>query len=542
MSAQALTTTDVTLFRGAVQEFPGVLLADEDNNLYLGASYSFDFLYDPAEAPLPGGDARSGAVIKRNAQGETVWAYLARYEDGTECTNACFGAVDLLAQRQDGAGIYVGLDLNAPVDLDNGPGSVLASGTTIVALDDAGNFERVYQFTSENSPVNVDLSGMASDNAGNLYIAGTFRVDMTIITGENTISLPQEGTTATLFNAFIGKISSSGSIEWIHGVPTGQLGNTKGGLAYRNGELHWTGRVVNGVDFDPSPVVLRTDLRSARGSFIARYRADDGRILSLFTFGDREDSGFVSDFKVGPDGKYYAIGANSDNFNLTADDATSPALTAPNWIASWRQDGSLRWFEGYPDARQVAIDVDAAGIVYISGSADDDLEIPGPDGPIFLNPGSREISFLQSVSHEGFLSDPVQLFSSSQTRGYDVEVSPSGTLYWTGTYRGELTDPNGQIVASEDIDIFLLELEGAVSVGTSNPDLSPDLTLFPNPTTDRLNVAGLNYSEGTIIDGFGRTVRQFGNGNISTLGLPSGAYFIRLRTEAGWATGRFLKR
>lgn len=543
ISAQALTVTDVTLFRGAVQESPYAIIADAEDNVYLAASHYLGFLYDPDEAPLPGAIGRSGAVIKRDAEGNTVWAYEARYAGEGDCESVgCFGYTRQLALRPNGAGVYVGLDFGSPLDVDNGPGTVLVNdGIAVVQLDGSGDYQNAYRFTSTLPSNNINLYGIITDETGNLYISGTYRSALNIDTGTDVVSLPRPEDVSSLDNGFIGRISPEGTIDWIHNIALATTSGFQGGLAYRNGELHWMGAVRNAVDFDPSPVILRSNLRSNFGNFVARYDTE-GRVISLFTFADREDAGFVRSMKLGVDGKYYGIGVNHDNINLTADDSTSPTINSEGWIASWRQDGSLRWFQEYADTRSPSFDVDAGGIVYVSASADVDIDIPGPSGTISLTPGSTEISFLQSVSHEGFLSDPIQLISSWQTRGIAVGVSPTGRVHWTGTYRGELTDPTGVITASEDIDIFLVTLDGATPVATQDraSDVSP--TLFPNPADDQVNVADLNYSEVIIIDGFGRAVRRSGSGPISTIGLPAGAYFVQLRTEAGWATGRFLKR
>lgn len=90
--------------------------------------------------------------------------------------------------------------------------------------------------------------------------------------------------------------------------------------------------------------------------------------------------------------------------------------------------------------------------------------------------------------------------------------------------------------------VGLVRVYNIVELTPTQQAVIPLAKLWPNPTDDRLNVAGVTFSEGVIVDGFGRTVRQFSNAPISTLGLPAGAYFVRLRTEEGWATGRFLKR
>lgn len=487
LTAQQLNLTDVTLFSGAVQESPHRLITDAEANVYLAVSHYQDFRFDPGQPALPGGNGRSAAVVKRRADGATEWVYGARYAGAQDCSGInCFGQLNLLTLIPDGGGLYAGGDFNAPTDLDNGPEEMLVGDeSVIIRLEADGDFAAAYRFSSADTPGDVELNGLVTDQEGNVYFTGTYRTAMTINTGTASADLPGPGEETSIYNGFIGRISPEGNIDWVYSLPFRLLSGITDGLKYRDGELHWAGSVRSRVDFDPTAVVLRTQLRSNSGNFIVRYTTE-GEALSLFTFADIEGSGGMIDFELGEDGNYYGIGVTGDSINLTGN-GSSPLFRGDGWMASWKQNGNLRWQQDLPAFRLGEMDVDAAGIVYLTNNLVETLEVPGPAGPVTLTPPpGGAITYLQPYSREGALADPVSLISSSQTSGTVVRVSDDGNLHWSGTFRGELTEPGGRIIASDDIDVFLLTLTGAVPVPTRNPAFEVPPTLFPNPARDRV--------------------------------------------------------
>lgn len=117
-----------------------------------------------------------------------------------------------------------------------------------------------------------------------------------------------------------------------------------------------------------------------------------------------------------------------------------------------------------------------------------------------------------------------------------MATDEAGNLYVSGTYRGELTAPNGQVVASDDIDIFLVTLYGAIPVRTQNPSFDVAPRLFPNPATDRVSILlDRAYAAGkiTVLGADGRRWQdwEFGGTERVDLGvrnLPVGYYLIRI--------------
>jgi hypothetical protein len=71
------------------------------------------------------------------------------------------------------------------------------------------------------------------------------------------------------------------------------------------------------------------------------------------------------------------------------------------------------------------------------------------------------------------------------------------------------------------------------------------ITLYPNPSTSQLNIKseGLSIKNISIVDLTGRTVKMVNNKSkiIDISDLEKGTYFLRLHTDNGMVSRKFLK-
>jgi len=91
------------------------------------------------------------------------------------------------------------------------------------------------------------------------------------------------------------------------------------------------------------------------------------------------------------------------------------------------------------------------------------------------------------------------------------------------------------------------------NIVTNNPNVSTGLEcvnandfvqIYPNPVKDELRIANneLKISKIAILDLVGQTIYQFNNTNLINVShLPSGTYFIRIETDSGIVTKKFIK-
>ena len=91
-------------------------------------------------------------------------------------------------------------------------------------------------------------------------------------------------------------------------------------------------------------------------------------------------------------------------------------------------------------------------------------------------------------------------------------------------------DINGRILASEVNDL-----------------IAEEISVYPNPTTNQLAVQGFSQSLSAAncsvfsVDGKQVQVDVLDNKTLDTVQLESGIYFLRIATEEGTSTIRFVK-
>lgn len=88
-------------------------------------------------------------------------------------------------------------------------------------------------------------------------------------------------------------------------------------------------------------------------------------------------------------------------------------------------------------------------------------------------------------------------------------------------------------------------VDSSCSLSSSNFDMEPEITLFPNPTSTTLNINSKSeINSVTIYNTLGQLVLDFSNKTISGLdvsSLKAGNYFIKINSTIGTKTERFIK-
>lgn len=138
-----------------------------------------------------------------------------------------------------------------------------------------------------------------------------------------------------------------------------------------------------------------------------------------------------------------------------------------------------------------------------------------------------------------------RLVDGEWTQGAPDLTHPEGDFGFAIALSGNflaVTQPTGDNDAGQGFgSVRIYNVENLTA--TDNP-LPAAASVWPNPAGGVINVSGVRFTSARIVDAYGRVVRSVAgtNATISTAGLTAGPYFLRLRTETGWATGRFVKR
>lgn len=266
--------------------------ADAAGNVYVAGDFAGITDFDPGAgvytmvSQLENGEpARSGFVVKLDANGNFLWAYKAAFfqlpelaldaqgniiasGEGTGSVLKLDPAGNKLWDRKFGDGpgqgyvnsrglavddtgnIFACGGFTGEADFDPGPGVFMlqASGLTsayIVKLDANGNFIWVKAFNGADEATDITL-----DAAGNILSTGFFHLPSDFDPGPGVFELSDQYTNAS---AFISKLDAAGNFIWAKGFYGGAIQPT--GIRTDAAGNVFTCGLFNsvGTDFDPGP-------------------------------------------------------------------------------------------------------------------------------------------------------------------------------------------------------------------------------------------------------------------------------------------------
>lgn len=142
-----------------------------------------------------------------------------------------------------------------------------------------------------------------------------------------------------------------------------------------------------------------------------------------------------------------------------------------------------------------------------------------------------------------YLSQASLILQNQATGNYTYnwstgETSPQIEITQPGTYRVTVTDPvadcraRGQVVVSFPVG--------------SNEQAPANYYLYPNPSTDHLQIEGLQQAEATIYDLQGKIIQQHqwkeGRTHINIQALPRGIYLLEIHHKEGVIQEKLIKQ
>lgn len=346
----------------------------------------------------------------------------------------------------------------------------------------AQDFKWGAQIGAEGEDANY---GMAVDDAGNIYLTGTFSSTVDFDPGPGTVNLTSAGGT----DIYILKMSSAGSLIWARRF--GSTGDDAGNQldVTPAGDIYASGSFSGVVDFDPGSGTTQLDGANG-GAYILKLTTD-----GTFSWVRQFDVNAPA-LSVQPSGIVYLTGT----FDGTVDLDPGPGsltFTAGGlgdiFIAKLAATGSLLWAKHLPmvalDENTSAlnrnlshsIDVDGAGNAYITGLFRGSVDFDAGAGEhILTRRGARAHNiFSCKYSTDGVFRWARQIESSHSigifSINYSVVVDEPGNVYLAGTFSGISADNTRHDPVDFDpgpgafrltnttstFDVFVSKLDGA---------------------------------------------------------------------------------
>ncbi len=464
--------------------------------------------------------------------------YLAKYDaDGNNLWAKAYGG----AESDNGQ--TIGIDANGHIYISGTyTGTANFDGFSLQSTGTLGNF--FAKFDGEGNCLwAVDLAQTQSslfvesaytDDSGNTYLTGYFYENALF----GDINLESAGNA----DIFVVKFDSSGDIIWAKGMGGSSNDRSKGISSDQDGHIYISGSHANNATFcditieDYAGFVLKMD--------------QEGNCIDLFNIGAGAYDVSVS---VGSDGHLY-VGASFVNQVVVGDQSLTSAGGSDMYVARFAADGSLLWVHQFGGAEwgdaAKAIATDMDGLVYFTGQYQGEVQF----GEITLETPNSDFAniFFAILNAQGELLAAEGMASQSADTPQTLYVSSGGSVYLAGSFNGQ-TQFNSILLHSIAIDGFFMKYGEEVASTTETGFVAnADISIFPNPASDLLNIAykldsGKDQSfVVSITDLSGRTVlkEQFhilGN-PLHISHLKPGMYIVRLVGSEKQGAAKLLKK
>ena len=272
------------------------------------------------------------------------------------------------------------------------------------------------QMSGASSNAWASSKAVATDAAGNVYVAGYFQGTVDFDPGPNTFNL-----TSTSNEVYVAKYTSRGAFVWAKDMAGTTLDATSWGPALAvatDGSVYVTGDFTGTVDLDPGPGVFNSTSIGGYDIFVTKLDSA-GNFLWADTYHSIGND-VSMEIAVTPDGG--ACVAGSTNGSIL--------------VAKMSASGGYVWTEtmsgtGPGQANGVAVGTD--GSVFLSGFF---------SGTINLNPGSGTSShtsagdaaaFVEKLSSAGNFVWAYDMSQSGTDAGFaDIALGTDGSIYTTG--------------------------------------------------------------------------------------------------------------
>lgn len=505
---------------------------DENSNTYSTGLFNGTVDFDPGPGVSnlihPG---NAVFVQKLDENGELVWAINLTGSAETSIIKVDSDQNIILA------GYFsdiVDFDPSAAVATLSSPG---VSNGFIAKYDSDGNFIWVKQLVASSY---VYITGIDSDSEGNYYAGGYFEgtVDMDPSpTVFNLSSSPGEAT------SYVAKYNSEGELIWAKNF-LGTSNYTFSLSADPQGNTYSTGEFYGTVDFDPG--IDNTNTMSVYSDLFLLKLDKDGNFQWVNSIGGTDAYVFGNRAIADNQGNVYFTGSLQGTADFDAGIPTYDLASSGGgaiFFGKVTAGGEFIYAYSNNGDNQGAgtfIDLDNQGNLYLAGTFQGTVDFD-PFAPVYSATSTGyDDFFIQKYSCDVDLTitNESGTFTSNQIGGtyqwIDCETnlpivgatSQSYTPISNGQYAVQVT--NGQCSGtSACISI--------ADVGIPTNSLS-NLTVFPNPTQDRVTVLSETFiTLIQIMDMNGKLVDEFypltENPVIDLNGYPAGIYYLQVFDE-----------
>lgn len=314
--------------------------------------------------------------------------------------------------------------------------------------------------------------GVDVDSAGNVYVTGSF--EDTVMFGATTLN------STGLFDIFLAKYNSSGTLVWAVGVGSSQNDQANDIKVSDDGDVYITGNIQG-----PTMFGLGTLTPQGYDMFIARYNTFGTNVWARLGGGSGTDNAYGLAF----DGvsRLWVTGP----FEGTATFTSSNVISIGDddiYVVEYDTNGSVIWAasggsSGQDQGNFVSYDAGDNEVLvtgYFTGST-------CTFGTTTIIGSGNSTAFIAKYDAAGMLSDADAYASTMSSQGAGIIADDFGNEYFFGQFSGSLTIDSASLTSNNPTsgwDVFLVKFDtlgvgswGITGGGTSFWDTGNGLAL-----------------------------------------------------------------
>lgn len=305
-------------------------------------------------------------------------------------------------------------------------------------------------------------NGVATDNAGNVYITGNFSGTVDFDPGTGVTNLTSLGQS----DIFIAKLDASGDLVWAKNIGGVSSSDALSMSIDKTGDLFVTGAFSGTVDFDPNAGTSNVTSNGSQDVYVAKLNSNGDLIWAKNLGGSGYDQARA--ISVDTFGNAYTIGSFNDIVDL--DPSTGVANFTSNgsqdlFISKLNSNGDFVWAKslgGTELDRGYSISIDDASNAYIAGSFIGTADFDPGTGTANLTSNGAQDAFVLKLNINGDFVWVKAIGGATTVEGKGIAADGFGSVYVTGDFTDTVDfDPGAgvsTIITNGSPDIFVLKL------------------------------------------------------------------------------------
>jgi subtilisin family serine protease len=409
------------------------------------------------------------------------------------------------------------------------------------------NLNSLDQTNNASDPFLVEILSGAGFNEEILFKAtisnGSYSINhyFTVLINQNFINITE--------NQVSSSITSVGRIGYLDASNTVGLGFSYNGeqLLYEAGLMlgistNYVSDVVRGTsgqdnDFNPSQNVQFNPPYVSALDLIGKF--DDSSLLSNALDVEVEHKAYA--YSSSPDDKYIIV-----TYNVKNNGSTTLSNLYVGLFADWDIQDAYKNKSGYDASRKMGYvhslepDTIYGAIKVLSSTNANNYSIDyvtGGAGGVDMNGGF--------TTAEKYTTLSTNRLSAGAPNGQDVMHTVSSGSFTLNP--GEEQMVSFAIIAGDSLLDIQTSADAAQTkyenvIGVSEIDLEKAFTVYPNPTTGKIEVkSNENMEYITLKNVLGETLKQFNTNQLNISNYPNGIYFIEVKTKKGISSTKLVK-